>query len=576
MITARLLKGDSGVSIAVEENTTEYYIKKVRLFLQREGFWPPAPPPPIPSPPLPPPEPAPPLLPPLRLTEEIHEDETAAELLRRQLIEGIRTGDPGALRVGLDALKTGVLEKPKITFKYSAPEYLSPKQTDIRISRSDLFVVGERQTGKSTAIFYRIIEELLETPESRWYYMAQQGKSARALLTKFYAENKPYIEDLVQEATATRITLKNGSFIEALNTTPTDIKGKTGSFWIDEFDQVLVLDGNIGPIIFASLVPIIRSSPRLHMILSANIPIDVTDATVFQYFRQKLEKFPEYIEQIVLYMRDVPTLQKKIDEDPRREEYLHGIISGVAGPDAADAQLHAQVPTAGAIFREADLQASWKGYRQFVSGLSPLSQCTTVIGVDPGYAHATGIVVLREFQGHIWEPQSSYEWMRTTDPAGAIIQGGSIGFRGGIQTQEELLLKIKHLADEFRPAVIWLETQVIGRFWADELRRLGLLVECGTFGQELAKTGRLGKAEVARAYFERSTLHLINSNLLMELATWRPAPDKADDRQKGDMADAFMHAIYHLATLKTPPGIGSTVGPVFAQGMAGRARIRSR
>jgi hypothetical protein len=483
------------------------------------------------------------------LEDDVAPDEPIDARILHQVEQRAASGDLEAIKLWMDAKKKGLIQTAESPHRYIPPATLSQKQRDIVNCRKDCLAVGERQVGKTKSVFHRVIQEMLEKPFIKWYFIAQQSKSAKSLLAKMISEEWESIKDIVAEYTAMRLTLYNGATLEILATTPTDIKGKTGSFWIDEFDQVFLLEGDIGKDVIAHVIPIIRSRPDFHMIFSANIPMDTTDSVLFAYIRQAAVSSDLFMEEFILRMEDVPILQARVDADPAKEKYLHKFISAIKGPEAADAQLHGIAPTGTAIFQDKYLQDALTSWEPFIKSLRPFIHPRTVIAVDPGYAHATGVVVLREFEGHIWEPASKFDWMRGADLKGNVIQTGSIEFHGGELTQQQILFKIKSLANEFRdvePVMVWMETQVVGKFWTDDLAEMGLNIRGGTFGRDGFVKSRLGKAETARVLFERGALHLCNGNLVKELATWRPAPDKSDDRQKGDMADAFMHAVAFL------------------------------
>lgn len=426
--------------------------------------------------------------------------------------------------------------------RYRRPSILSAKQNIIIDAAQNpkvrvIFIEGPRRTGKSTAGFIIIYEEGLNGNKKWGVWGATEDSASKILRDITQDPNFPDLTCHVSNATAQRVTCDNGVIIEAHASKVSDAKGlQYGGVWITEFDQLL----RTQPLVFGAILAILRSEPRMKIILDAN-----SDTGAYKMFKETFLSMPENVQEQVRFFTLLREDVTHIPEDA--DDLLKPLMEAAMGKDKVAEQLYNTESFEGECFNVRGVVEAFNGYDEWMmdAGFFDPTKARTrkvpervVIAIDPGHSHATGIFIAGISGGHVFELES-YEFV-----------GKRLGAKASQQPVTEDYLKdfVAGKAHEYLADVVC-ETNSGGAWWMDHWRRSAGTkgVHASDFGKKGTKNDRNGFIHVLSMLINEARFHFCNDQLRAQLTSYNPDDrDKTEWKNKGDLADACLHAVQFL------------------------------
>ena len=409
--------------------------------------------------------------------------------------------------------------------QYNRPTFLNPKQSEIIDTvqmYKIIFIEGDRRTGKSTAGWVALTECILNGI-LKWDMWA--GKEASAIRLHHDMYRDPLLHSmnlsLVASHTAKKTLWINGGELNIHATTVIDSKGIGGDgIILEEFDQIIKKN----PETIAAIFAILRDKPDMKMILLAN-----QGSGAYKLFKEifKDPQFETDIKFITLTYERSPHIQLA-GNDP----LISNVLKATMGTEYMKSQLLNEETFECDAFNAVDISEAIKGYDDFMKNMGDNSPIAAVIGVDPGFGHATGIMCLGIYQDHIFEIESHQLY--------------------GAKTSEDSIKAVVTDIARSYGAKIVCESNSGGLHWLRHWKDQGLYARAQNFGSD-------SKPKEARSYYmrqlklllEQHKFHFCNTDLRNQLLIYDPEKNKLD--AKGDLADATLHAIHQL--LKSYPDV---------------------
>ena len=413
--------------------------------------------------------------------------------------------------------------------EWERPRILNNRQNEIVDAICDdstkvIFIEGDRRTGKSTAVYVAINENCWNGKRTKWGMWAQTENSCIKIHNDMYYDKITWDEThkLTRGHSAKKTRFINGGLLETHATKPSDSSGQmyTG-IWIDEFHLVLRESSEA----VATIAGIIRSEENLKIVISCN-----RGAGVYEAFKDMLSPFRR--RGTAKFFTLLKSDTKHITEE--NDELTRAFMVAAEGEDFAKRQLDNEHTGVGDPFPWATLQPCLTTLDVIMEAVENKNY-TSAVGVDPGFMHRTGVCHLVYYQSNIYELES------------LLI--------GGKETSEERLkVLIKEMAYEARNrsqpsgAMIKCESNSGGLHWMRFWSNSGMRTEASNFGSD--DSARSNHAMVKRIvdFMHQGRVHLYSDDLKKQLLKYNPDKGK-DDENKGDLADAFIHAAYHLIEL---------------------------
>jgi len=402
------------------------------------------------------------------------------------------------------------------------PSCLYDKQNEIIDYINDtmtqvIAITGPRRTGKSTSWYVGVHEAIYEGKRKYWGLWGATEKGAAKILTDAWKDQLTLEETkpLHVSKTFSKLTFFNGGTIEVNATT---ISGSKGFAYqgviLTEFDQIL----KDNPDAVASIAGILRSEPNLKIILDMNMGSGAYHL-LMDKFRQ--EKYHTRVKVVELLTEDVGHL------DTERDELVADIMECAMGQDYVDEQIHHIETHTGDSFPAALIIEAMNGYDDFMENIKG-RRYICCLGVDPGFAHPTGIFVAGYYRGHIFELES-------------------MELRGKDTSEDRIKAIVAEMAREYGAEIVC-ESNSGGLHWVKEWNdKYNLRAITQNFSSnQLDYSSRPSMMRIVRELFEQHRLHFYSDRLRQELLIYNPDKDKNDS--KGDLADAFIHTIFRLKT----------------------------
>ncbi len=494
---------------------------------------------------------------------EAGENTNTLSMVESQVRAGLamRPGDPTLLKIALqlEALKPKIPTQTDITepLPFRRPAFLNPRQHEIidnLVEASQdgaetpkllhLLVPGGRQTGKTTAIWCGILESMVFHPGEQWHFICSNGNNARNLHYKVKSDpNLIEFRELYFQDTKTVTSLRNGSTFMCHNTTVDDVKGCTGNIWLDEFDQIV----EHNPQVFAAAINLLRSSVNLRLVISCN-----RGGAVYEVVMNAMEEFPDRVVIIPLENTHSPHIQAA-----GHDAFLGKVMEAVMSEEYARAQLYNERMSTSDAFDLQTVMAAFvthdhESNRRTESLNIGQWDDDVVIAVDPGFKHPTGVFIGAIRGGHLIEVRSHE------------FKGEEVGEETIKAVVAEWALET-HRPSPSRPAHIVIESNSGGLHWLKHWQSLGIPVHTQNFAGDTSVLSRESFCRTARTLLSNHRVHLKNPVLQRQLATYNPSISK--EKNKGDLADAFLHACWYAARV-TRSGVSTSPGTTGGSSVA--------
>lgn len=439
---------------------------------------------------------------------------------KQLIIDLAKQGNSTALKIFWDERHEFEVQPDIIS--YTRPTLLNEKQHEIIDkgvvgSVKIIMIEGDRRTGKSTAWFEIVKENIYEGRRTKWGLWAATAESCSKIHRDAVQDKKfwKWTEPLIMSHTATRTRFRvNDGLLETHATKMTDASGlQYEGIIIDEFHQVL----KDNPEAFATIAGITRSEADLLIIMVCN-----RGTGAYEAFKDALQPL------IKKGMAVFYTLMKDdtVHITEESDEVADILMRASMGDDFADRQLKNEASWSGDAFTPKMIIDSMNSYDFFMEGLGD-NASMNVIGVDPGFAHPTGVIVMGLWRGHIFELESML-------------------LRGKDTSDERIKAIVAELAEGYGTTQIKCESNSGGLHWIKSWNdEYGLNAVAQNFhGTESHSFHRKNMIKGIRDLMLSHRVHFFNKDLKFQLLKYDPDKDKNDS--KGDLADAFIHACYAL------------------------------
>ena len=406
------------------------------------------------------------------------------------------------------------LDKPQ----WFRPQVLYSKQHQITDAINDsttqiIAITGPRRTGKSTSWYVGVHEAIYEGQRKYWGLWGATEKGAGKILNDAWRDTLTLTSTrpLHTAKTFHKLSFFNGGEIEVNATTITGSKGfKYHGVILTEFDQIL----HDNPDAFAAIVGILRSEPDLKLILDMNM-----GSGAYHLLMDKLsqEKYHGRVLVIELLTEDVSHL------DAERDDLVADMMECAMGEDYVQEQLlHIETHT-GDAFPAGLIIEAMNGYDEFMVSVDQ-KKYITILAVDPGFGHPTGIMVVGVYRGHVFELES-------------------MELRGKDTSEDRIKAMVAELGKDYGAHIIC-ESNSGGLHWIKEWNeKYHLRANAQNFSSnQLDFSARGNMMRIVRELLEAHRVHFCSDKLRQELLIYNPDKDKNDS--KGDLADAFIHAVY--------------------------------
>ena len=432
-------------------------------------------------------------------------------------------------------------------YHYAEPNWFYDHQQFIAklMRRGNIFCWGPRQeTGKSTLCLVLIYEYLYEHDNTLALNISTGKTLSKGLIGK--VKNDPLLwaiwEYQTKIALMESITLYNSSKLFMLPCDPSAVQGWTVPLlWLDEFDKILKEKGRREALAAALpivLMPLKTGKGRIW--ITGNQAVG-EGAAQFEYFIRELMAFGDTFPVVSLdpdpkgtgYIADYRNNFHVTVTEQFWKDMIFRLQAALMDEAFAKAQMLNIYEGETVMFR-ADLIAD--AFESWLEENIPEFPHNTVMGVDPGAVHATGLIILAlDGDGHVHEVFADEYF------------GGKISEKKFKNTVADLY--VKHNVREG-----YCESNSGGLWWIDDWRERGLTFWAANFGTANPQTGdvtnatkaieRHYKERVLKHLLETHRIHLRNKQLFKEFSLYNPVESK--EKGKGDLMDALLHAVFYL------------------------------
>lgn len=433
---------------------------------------------------------------------------------------------------------------------YKRPDWFTPLQEELIqiFRRGSCLIVGARQkTYKTTTGLIAALEEMNENPNSTINFLTTSKPLAVELVGKIETDGRVHgvWEPYLFGSYAEKRMIKNGSRLIPLATTRANAKGRTAHIlWIDELDDFFLIAGCLD-VLAAAIPQIITTMASGGKVW---ITCNMGDTRGFHMFVQIMKKFGDlfpiyefiepdgqiYKERTLVRLNPQESDSEIMVLDQDTVDYMvHSILTLAKDKRYADAMVYniknvGTDPFPAALVTEA--------FESWHADLVPQYPINCVEAIDPGFTHATGVIILKmDKDGHIWESYAHE-------------------FFGGEITEEKLKQRIYVLYIDQGVKELYCEPNSGGSHWVFEWELRGMNCFTNTFGVGQPQTGdvsnqkkayeRVWYERVLKDLFEKKKIHLHSDILFNEFGKYDP--NKSKDKNKGDLVDALLIAVFWI------------------------------
>jgi len=468
--------------------------------------------------------------------------------------------------------KTGALaELQKGNEPYIRPDWLYPHQEKIieYMKRGNCLVKGMRQlTGKTTATHVANLEEMIEIDNSRTACMTTSIDHSKELFVRkindplLWAIFAPRLKLFLKESMMTH----NNSKTEIYPMKVSAVQGGTAHrVWIDEFDKVVAEPG--GREALAALLPqllttMLRGQGKLW--ITCNQGLTRQFAAIEKVLAKLGAEFFPVISieepankgeerEFIITNEHVPSPNWEAMTPREREDYLktfmYEVLTALADEQFAKAMILNLEDWSADPFPpeliEAAFQEPWKeeeeviAHRRFTRRElvdKPDYFKNVVMYVDPGFSHATGVLVV----GYGLD--------------GIVYQLYANEFHGGEISEDDLKALFEEVYREYHVRAIYFENNSGGTWWASHCRTRGMVTYTTGFGTANPNTGDVTNAtkHLERSYYERVLKDLMEKNKIRLASKVLRGemdyydPDENKEKGKGDLMDCLLQASFYV------------------------------
>jgi hypothetical protein len=408
-----------------------------------------------------------------------------------------------------------------------------------------IFVYGSRRTGKTTSLFLSAIEYLLDVA-GKAILMGANADSISAILEEMLEDplTKPYTDPVIArrlggevKRTGFRLATPEKKYLHAKAPTTGQVKGLKGDLiWVEEFDQLLTEK----PKVYADLIAVARSEPSMKIIMSAN-----QTGGQFKLMRREFEALDAEGKCATFVFDDDHCPHARISESmglgSRDEEdsIFYRLMKLAVSEDYADSQLKNTELDTGEVFNAELLSDAYNTYDEWLlsagiitESLSPrAAPAYSVISVDPGFGHPTGITAWHALRAHCWCSHARK-------------------MKGNDSDQDTILSYIADLAIELGAVVILESGQWGSSYWAKELRKRGIKVIMRKFQGRGKPNDRSDHIKYFNGLLGAHRLHIGDLEVYKSLTIYNPElKEKTAEGYKGDLADSSLLAVKWLSEM---------------------------
>lgn len=428
---------------------------------------------------------------------------------------------------------------------YTRPKFFNDYQDElIQIFRNgSCLIVGARQkTWKTSTGLIACLEECNER-KITINFLTTSKPLATELVGKIDTDDRvnqvcsPY---LLASYTEKKL-FKTGSRIIPLATTRANAKGRTANIlWIDELDDFFLIAGCLD--VLAAAIPQVIAT----MMEGGKVWItcNMGETRGFHLFIEIMKKFGDLFP-IYEIMEPDGTVYKertivRINPQESDMEYfeltqdvvdyiVHSILTLAKDKRYADAMVYNIRNVGTDPFPAALVTDAFNNWDQ---DLLPKYPVNVVMGIDPGFTHATGVIIL------------------SRDKSGMVYEEYAHEFFGGEITEEDFKQRIFGLYKKYGVKALYCESNSGGLQWMHEWGLRGMNCLPANFGTGQPNTGDV--ANMSKAYektwnervlkdlLEKHMILLHDDILFNEFGKYDP--NKSKDKNKGDLVDALLHA----------------------------------
>ena len=433
---------------------------------------------------------------------------------------------------------------------YKRPDFFNDYQHKLIqiFRRGSCLIVGARQkTWKTTTGLIAALEEMNENPNSTINFLSTSKPLAVELVGKIETDERVHSvwEPYLFGSYAEKRMIKNGSRLIPLATTRANAKGRTARIlWIDELDDFFLIAGCLD--VLAAAVPQIITT----MASGGKVWItcNMGETRGFHMFVEIMKKFGDlfpiyeiiepdgqiYTERTIVRLNPPEKDSEIMELNQDTVDYIvHSILTLAKDKRYADAMVY-NIKDTGTDPFPAELVT--EAFESWNAELIPKYPINCVESVDPGFTHATGVIILKmDKDGHIWEAYAHE-------------------FFGGEITEEKFKQRIFVLYKDHGVKELYCEPNSGGSHWMFDWDLRGMNCISSTFGVGQPTTGdvshehkayeRVWYERVLKDLLEKRKIHLHNEILFNEFGKYDP--NKSKDKNKGDLVDALLIAIFWI------------------------------
>ena len=407
-------------------------------------------------------------------------------------------------------------EKPRPA--WNRPKVLNPRQNEIMDAICDTFtqfvlIEGDRRTGKSTAVWAAIHEDIWNGTRKNWGMWAAIQETASKIHCDVYSDPITWDETspLHNGHSMMKTAIMDGSLLVNATTVSASSGKQYHGIWVDEMHTVL----KDNPAVLATIAAILRSEPNIKMVLSMN-----KGSGAYEAFKEEFKPLIANGRAKFFTLEKDDTTHISQENDDACRIFMNASM----GEAFTKRQLDNETTWEGDAFPPYMIIDAMNGYDEFMPSVANKA-FPSVVGVDPGYAHATGVWCGGIYRGHIFELESTM-------------------LAGNKNSEERIKAHIAELANDYCAEIVC-ESNSGGLHWMDGWRSLGFTVSAQNFENNPLKVfDRKNMLKIIREAFEQHRIHICSKKLQLQLLKYNPDKDKNDS--KGDLADAFIHAVFKL------------------------------
>jgi len=451
----------------------------------------------------------------------------------------------------LGYLKEDEQKEESRKFIFKEPEWFVPHQSALynAFLKGNCCVIGMRQlTYKTTTGLCAAANKLYEQDKSLMVQISTGMDLSKELLSKIdHDERVASVWDpVLKTSNKESKILHNNSRLICRPCKPTSLQGLTGGLWIDELDKIIKEKQTRQAL--ASALPIVIThlmNESAYIWISCNQASD-EGALQFEYFINVLKQFGNYfpiyrVEDFngIFQLIQINDFDIDIPSDPilRKDffkDMMYKLLEALYDKAFARAQILNLYDDSAGMFRAEDVAAAFEGWSE--KNLPKLSY-KTVMAIDPGHTHATGVIILQK------------------DKFGNLHEVFAKEYFGKSISEDAFKDEIYDLYVKWGVDEMYVESNSGGKWWRDHWIDRGLNCQMSNFGNTNPQTGEVSNMKRAfeRAWYERvlkdflekRKIFLHSSDLLREFSLYNPVENK--EKGKGDLVDALLHCCFHAA-----------------------------